>query len=142
MKVILRKNIDKLGKAGDILVVKDGYARNYLLPKELVYLAKEHIIKRIELSNKNRSQSVDKIKADAMELAAKLNDLQITIPMKVGEMNKLYGSVNTNVIAAKLAELGYNIEKNNIILDEAIKTLGIFDMPIKLHNDVIANLKV
>jgi large subunit ribosomal protein L9 len=142
MKIILRKDIEKLGKIGDVLNVKNGYARNYLLPKEFAFVAKEGAIRRIELATKNRLNTTDKAKEDAMALAARINDLQISIPMKVGEGNKLYASVNAQLIANKVAELGYNIDKNNIILDESIKTLGVFDVKIKIYADIVAGIKV
>jgi len=142
MKIILRKDVEKLGKIGDIVQVKDGYARNYLIPKEFAFIAKAGAIRRIELAKKSSLSAIDKLKVEATSLAAKINDLQITIPMKVGDSNKLYGSVNAQLIANKMSELGYDIDKNAVLLEEAIKTLGQFPVKIKLHSEVNANITV
>ena len=142
MKIILRKDIEKLGKIGEIVNVKDGYARNYLLPKELAFVAKESAIRRIELAKKSSQSEADKVKTDAIALAEKINNLQITIQMKVGESNRLYGSVNQQLIATKINELGHNIDKNQILIEEPIKTLGQHEAKIKLFTDIIANIKV
>jgi large subunit ribosomal protein L9 len=101
MKIILRKNVDNLGKIGDIVNVKDGYARNYLIPRGYAYLAKEGAIKRIEIEKKQYLKQVEKTKEDAKLLAAKISDTQITVKMKVGEDSKLYGSVTSQMIALK-----------------------------------------
>lgn len=142
MKVILRRNIDKLGKIGDIVTVKDGYARNYLLPRSLAYFAKDGMMKRIEVEKKQYLKHVEKMKTAAEELAVKISDIQLSIPMKVGEESKLYGSVTNQMVANELAEKGFTIEKKYIIIEEPIKTLGVFDVKVKLHPEVSTNIKV
>jgi len=143
MKVILRKNVDKLGKVGDVVNVKDGYARNFLIPREFAFLAKDGAMKRIEVERKKILSMHERAKTAAQGIADKISDLQLTISMKVDESTKkLYGSVNNQTIATKLTELGYAIDKNNVILDEPIKTLGIFDVKVKLHSEIIPNIKV
>ena len=143
MKIILRKNVDKLGKVGDVVNVKDGYARNFLIPREFAYLAKEGAVKRVEVEKKKLLSLSEKAKSTAQELATKISDLQVTISMKVdGTTNKLYGSVSNQTIATNLIELGYDVDKNSIIIEEPIKTLGIFDVKVKLHSEVIPNIKV
>jgi|TergutMp193P3_1026864.scaffolds.fasta_scaffold270226_1 large subunit ribosomal protein L9 len=143
MKVILRKDIEKLGKLGDVVTVKDGFARNYLLPRELAFIAKEGAMKKIEIDRKQQLKIGEQVKAAAKELVAKIADLQVTISMKVGEESKLYGSVTAQMIAAQMLQMGYDdIDKRHIIIEEPIKTLGIFDVKIKLMSDVATNIKV
>ena len=141
-KVILRRNVENLGEIGDIASVKPGYARNYLIPQGLAYYATPASLKAIE-AEKKRWEKIKAIeKADAEKLAAQLADLQISVPMKVGEEGKLYGSVTSQMIADELALRGYEIDKKNVLIEEPIKTLGIFDVKVKLFQDVTANLKV
>jgi large subunit ribosomal protein L9 len=142
MKIILRKNVDNLGKIGDIVNVKDGYARNYLIPRGYAYLAKEGAIKRIEIEKKQYLKQVEKTKEDAKLLAAKISDTQITVKMKVGEDSKLYGSVTSQMIAEELAAKGFDIDKRYILIEDTIKTLGIFDVKVKLHSEVMTSIKV
>lgn len=142
MKIILRQDIYNLGDMGDVVTVKDGYARNYLIPKQYAYYATDSAMKRLEAEKKQHYKKIAEQKGVAEELAQKIADLQVTVPMKVGEEGKLYGSVTNNLIAAELDVLGYSIEKRNIIIEDPIKTLGIFDVKVKLHPEVTANLKV
>lgn len=142
MKIILREDIEKLGKIGDVVNVRDGYARNYLLPKGLAYIATDGALKRIEHEKRRAEKRAEKERQHAEEIAAKIADIQISIPMKVGEEGKLYGSVSQQMIAQELQARGFNIDKRHIIIDEPIKTLGIFDVKVKLHTDVIPSLKV
>jgi large subunit ribosomal protein L9 len=142
MKIILRKNVDNLGKIGDIVNVKDGYARNYLIPRGYAYLSKEGAIKRIEIEKKQYLKQVEKTKEDAKLLAAKISDTQITVKMKVGEDSKLYGSVTSQMIAEELAAKGFDIDKRYILIEDTIKTLGIFDVKVKLHSEVMTSIKV
>ncbi len=142
MKIILRKNVDNLGKIGDIVNVKDGYARNFLIPRGFAYLAKEGAIKRIEIEKKQYLKQVEKTKEDAKLLATQISDTQVTVKMKVGEDSKLYGSVTNQMIAEELAAKGFEIDKKYILIEETIKTLGVFDVKVKLHSDVITSIKV
>lgn len=142
MKVILRQDVEKLGKMGDTVTVKDGFARNYLLPREFAYLATPGAMKRIEAERRQYVKRMDQVKAEAEELAVKLSDVQISLSMKVGEEGKLYGSVTTQMIAQELLNRGFDIDKRNIIIEDPIKTLGIFDVKAKLYTDVFATLKV
>lgn len=142
MKVILRKDVENLGNIGDIVNVRDGFARNYLIPRELVYFASEGAIKRLEFEKKQHTKKLatEKVKAD--ELSTKLSEVQVSISMKVGEEGRLYGSVTPMMVAQELSLLGYEIDKRVIIIDEAIKTLGVFDAKVKLHPEVICTIKV
>ncbi|HOK14005.1 MAG TPA: 50S ribosomal protein L9 [Candidatus Kapabacteria bacterium] len=142
MKIILREDIAKLGKIGDVVNVRDGYARNFLLPKGLAFVATEGAMKRIEALKRSAEKRSEKERQVAEQIAAKIADVQITIPMKVGEEGKLYGSVSQQMIANELQARGFDIDKRNVILEDPIKTLGIFDVKIKLHSEVIPTLKV
>ncbi len=142
MKVILRQDIDNLGRLGDVVNVKDGYARNYLIPREFAYVATEKTVKTIEIEKKKYIKRLEKEKEIAEEFAQKLTDLQISIAMKVSEEGKLYGSVTSQMIAQELELRGFNIDKKNIIIEEPIKTLGVFDVNVKLHPEIITTLKI
>jgi len=142
MKIILRQNIENLGKIGELVTVKDGYARNYLIPRSYAYYASEKAIKALEVEKKKYAKRIAKEKADAEIIAAKLSELQISIPMKVGEEGKLYGSVTSQMIAQELSIRGFEIDKRNIVIDESIKNLGVFDIKVRLHQEVITPLKI
>jgi large subunit ribosomal protein L9 len=142
MKVILRQDISSLGNMGEVLTVKNGYARNYLIPRELAYMATPGAMKALEFEKKKYAKRVALEKAGAEEIASKLQEMQITITMKSGEEGRLFGSVTGQMIADALAENGIEIDRRAIIIDEAIKSLGIFDVKLKLHTEVMSTLKV
>ncbi|MDD8017904.1 MAG: 50S ribosomal protein L9 [Bacteroidota bacterium] len=142
MKVILRQNYASLGNIGDVVVVKDGYARNYLLPRNIAYRATEGNLKSLEEEKKQLGRKEEKLIKDAEKLSAQLASASITITMKVGEDDKLFGAVTSQMIADSLVEKGYTIDKRIIELEEPIKTLGIFEVPVKLHSKVSAKVKV
>ncbi|MBI5326399.1 MAG: 50S ribosomal protein L9 [Ignavibacteriae bacterium] len=142
MKVILRKDVDNLGMMGEVVSVKNGYARNFLVPRDIAYVASPGAIKALEVEKKQYAKRRLKEKGDAEFLANTLSELQISIAMKVGDEGKLYGSVTNQMIADELALKGYSIDKKHIVVDEPIKSLGVFAVKIKLFTDVVANLKV
>lgn len=142
MKVILRRDIENLGNMGGVVTVKDGYARNFLIPRNLAYYASPGAVKVLEVEKKQFDKKLAKEKLVADDLALKLTDLQISIAMKVGEEGKLYGSVTNQMIASELALRGYEIDRRSIIIENLIKSLGVFDIKIKLHPEVIADLKI
>jgi large subunit ribosomal protein L9 len=144
MKVILRQSIDTLGDIGDIVSVRDGYARNYLLPNGMAYVATKGNIRVLEEEKKQLLVKKNRELKDAEKIAAELekHDSAITIPMQVGEEDKLFGSVTKEMIAEKLAEKGFNIDRRKIEIDEPIKTLGIFTVTVKLHSEVSGKIKV
>ena len=142
MKVILRQNVESLGEIGEIVNVKAGYARNYLIPRSLAYVANDSAIRALETEKRQYAVKMDKAKAHAELVAAQLGELQVTIPMQVGEEGRLFGSVTSPMIAQELELRGFNVDRRNIIIEEPIKTLGIFDVKVKLHTDIMANLKV
>ena len=142
MEVILREHVDNLGRRGEVVKVADGYARNFLLPRKLALLATEGNKKQIEREREKFEvkEADEKRVADAM--AARLANLEVVIARKVGETEALYGSVTTVDIADALAAKGVEIERRKLQLPEPIKQLGDFDVPVKLHREVTAHVKV
>ncbi|MBI5731585.1 MAG: 50S ribosomal protein L9 [Ignavibacteriales bacterium] len=141
MKVILRKNFDQLGKVGDVLNVKDGYARNYLIPRQIVYQATKGNILALEEEKKQILKKEAKELEAAQKFASDLEKVSITIPVKVGEEDKIFGTVTNQMIADSLKEKGYDIDKRKIEITEQIKSLGIYSVSIKLHPSVSAAVK-
>jgi large subunit ribosomal protein L9 len=142
MEVILREHVDNVGRRGEIVKVADGFARNYLLPRKLALLVTEGNKRVIER---------ERVKFDARELeekkvseaiAERLMNLDVEIGRKVGETEALYGSVTTSDIADALKAKGLDIDRRKVVLQEPIKRLGEFDVPVKLHRDVTAHIKV
>ncbi len=142
MLVILRENVQNLGHIGDVVKVSDGYARNFLLPRKLVVAAEESNLKVIEHHKRLLEKKRLMEKAAATELAAKLNDQQVTISRKVGEHDKLFGSVSANDIIAALAKAGFQVDKKAVHLSQLIKTLGVHQVEVKLQPEVVATVKV
>jgi large subunit ribosomal protein L9 len=141
MKIILTQSIDSLGKAGDCVNVKDGYARNYLFPKSLAREATPGNIKALEsLKKKQAVEDENKLK-EAQALAEKIAGLSITISAKAGEEEKLYGTVTAEMISNALVTEQISIDKKDIVLDEPIKKLGVYQVGIKLHPQVKAVLR-
>lgn len=142
MQVILQETISKLGNAGDIVNVREGYARNYLLPQKKAVVADTQNVKELEHQKRVVAAKELKVKKVAEEFATKLAALSITIGREVGEEDKLFGSVTNKDIADALRVEGHMIDRHNILLQEPIKSLGIFDIPVKLHHEVTATLKI
>ena len=142
MKVILRKDYKDLGSAGETINVKPGFARNFLIPKGVALIATPENEKRYlkEIKQLNLKKELDKKRAE--KLAKELENISCTITVQVGEEDKLFGSVTTQNIAEALESLGHTIDKRKILLDEPIKSLGIYSVPIKLFPDVEAKVKV
>ena len=142
MKVILRQNFDSLGQIGDVVEVKDGYARNYLLPHKIAYAALKGNISALEEEKQNAAKKTQQELNSAEKLAAELEKVSITIPVQVGEEDKIFGSVTTQMIVDALKEKGYDVDKRKIEIEETIKTLGIYSVNIKLHTSVSTKIKV
>lgn len=142
MKVILRENVENLGKTGDIVRVSDGYARNYLLPRKLVIIADEQNVKAMEHHKKSLTRKREREKVEAQDVAKKLEQFSCTIARKVGENEKLFGSVTTADIAAALTKGGFSVDRRQVQLAEPIKQLGVITVPLKLATDVTAQVKV
>lgn len=142
MKVILRQDFESLGKIGEVVDVKDGYARNYLFPRGLAYAALKGNIKALDEEKKSvEKRNLQELKA-AETLAAELETVSITIPVQVGEEDKIFGTVTTQMIADALKEKGYDIDKRKVEIEEPIKALGIYGVSLKIHPSVNAKIKV
>lgn len=142
MKVILRADVDNLGRLGDIVAVKPGYGRNYLLPQGLASLATPGNLKVFEQERRKLQAMNDAIKAEASALAAKIEAAKVVIEVRTGDGDKLYGSVTSPQIAAILAEQGVDVDRRKIQLDEGIRSLGEYIIEVKLHPEVVAKLTV
>lgn len=142
MKIILKEELKNLGKEGDIIEVADGFGRNYLVPKGLAVIANSENIKLVTKEKELKRHRAEKTKREAEELAQKITKTSCSVTRKSGESEKLFGSVTTQDIAEALLNQGINIDKKNILLEEPIKTLGDFTIPIKLHPDVVAQLSL
>jgi large subunit ribosomal protein L9 len=143
MNVILKADIQGLGKAFEVAKVRDGYGRNWLLPQGLAIVASASNLKNLESEKKRQASKLAKLKAAAEELAKKLNGASITLSVRVHEGDKLYGALTTQEIAAKLTETtGVAVEKDQILLEEGIKSLGVFNVSVQLHPEVETRIKV
>lgn len=142
MEIILRADVQHLGKVGEVVKVKDGYARNYLLPQGLAYPATEANKKRIAFEGERLARQRAAEKSAAETEATRLADVQLTFAMKVGEEDKLYGSVTASDIQRKLEELGIHVDKRKIDLHEPIRELGEFTVGIKIHPDVRPEVRI
>jgi large subunit ribosomal protein L9 len=142
MEVILKEHVEHLGRRGDIVKVAAGYARNYLLPRKLALAVNEGNKRQIERERKNAEARELEEKTQAEAFAARLADTEVSIPRRVGENDTLYGSVTTADIASALAAKGFEIDRRKITLVEPLKSLGQVTVPIKIHRDVTAQVKV
>lgn len=142
MKVILKEDMRKLGKIGQIVDVADGYARNYLVPKGLAVEANTKNIRSMEHAKKIIQEKSKKLKDSAQDFASRISSITLTIKAKAGEEEKLFGSVTTMDIAEALLNEGIEIDKKKISLEEPIKRLGSYSVQIKLHPDVSVPLNI
>jgi len=142
MQVILLENVPSLGKAGDLVKVSDGYGRNYLIPQKKAILATEKSLKVIEHQKRQVQQRMEKTRKDTEKMGQRIEKLSCTFVKTVGESGKLFGSVTSMDIENFLKENGIEVDRKKISLEEPIKNLGMFTVPIKLHSEVTANLKV
>ena len=142
MKLILRADVENLGSLGDVVEVKAGYGRNFLLPQGLAMVASPSNLKSFEQERKKLQARMDAVRADAQALQARLEALEVVIPMHVGDNDKLYGSVTTTIIGDALAALGVEVDRRRILMDAPIRTLGDHPVRVRLHASVIAMLPV
>src|SRR3954454_6130281 len=142
MEVILRQAVENLGKPGDVVKVSNGFARNFLLPRGIAFEATPGNLKRIA-QERDRLEAAENARVEsAMDLAKRLEEVQLTFSARVGEEGKLFGSVTSADIAEQLATQGFQIEKRLIDLHEPIKALGVYRVPVKLHADVKPEIRV
>jgi large subunit ribosomal protein L9 len=142
MRVILRENLDNLGKAGEVVTVRPGYGRNYLLPSGLAVPATEKDEARLQHEQRVIASRVAKLAKEMQSEADRLSQVSVSLARAVGEGDKLYGSVNNRDIADALNEQGIKLDARKIQLDEPIKTLGLTEVPVKLGHDIVAKIKV
>jgi len=142
VRIILLQDFEGLGKPGEQIDVKDGYARNFLFPKGLALKADKNSIKRFQEMARLKDKKKDRALKQSRELAEKLQAISLTIPVQVGEEDRVFGAVTSIEIAQQLKDKGYDIDKRQIILEEPIKALGIFEIPIKLHSEITASIKL
>jgi len=141
MKVILRKNFNQLGQVGDIVNVKNGFARNFLFPRQIAFIANDSNLRALEEEKKQATKKDAKSLEIATTLGAELGKVSVTIPVTVGEDEKIFGAVTTKMIAESLKEKGYDIDHRKIEIEEPIKALGIYEVKIKVHAEVTASVK-
>lgn len=142
MKVILRKDYESLGSIGDVVDVKPGFARNFLLPRNIAYAALKGNLIALEEEKKIHTKKEHQELVKSEKLAGELEKVSVTIPVQVGEEDKIFGTVTNQMIADALSEKGYEIEKRKIEIEEPIKSLGIYGVNIKLHSKITAKIKV
>jgi large subunit ribosomal protein L9 len=142
MKIILREDVSNLGKAGDVATVRDGYGRNFLLPQGKAVKADEKNLRQLEHQKRVIFQKQAKLKASAEAMAQKIGGLQVTFARKVGEQDKLYGSVTSHDLAGEVKKNGLDLPHTAFQLAEPLKTLGTFDVPVRLDAGVTGSLKV
>lgn len=142
MKVILQEDVANLGATGSVVDVADGYGRNFLLPRKLAVLADERNTRRLDHQRRIAAQRQAKVVAAARELAVKLSGTAITIKRQAGAENKLFGSVTNQDVAEALAAQGISIERKLIDLADPIRTIGVFQVPVRVHKEVDATVKV
>ncbi len=142
MKILLREEYKGLGNAGEVVSVKDGYARNYLIPRGIAYPETPAYLKRYENEVKQQTLRLSRDRKKAEDMAKALENVSCTITVNVGEEDRLFGSVTSQNISEVLSGQGYEVDKRKIILEEPIKSLGIYSVPIKLHPEVEATVKV
>ena len=142
MEIILAKDVEKLGKTGDVIKVKDGFARNFLLPQGMACLATDANLKKIEREKANKAVQEEKIKNAAEELAQKLGKISCTVAVEVNDLEKLYGSISENDIAKAIEVEGFTIDKKSISLEKPIEELGIYEVNVRLHPHVTAKVRL
>ena len=142
MQVILTQDIPHVGKVGQTVKVKDGFGRNYLVPRHLAYPATPTNLKRIELLQKKRHLEHEKEKGKCQELADQLSKVSCTVSVEVNDLDKLYGSVTDSDIAKALEAEGIKIDRKSILIEKPIEDLGIYEVGVKLHPEVIAKVRL
>lgn len=142
MNIILTDNVEYLGKVGDVVKVKDGYARNYLFPRQLAVLASDANIKRVEKEKAKKLAAYEAQKQEAQLRAAQLEKVSITVTVEVNAEEKLYGAVSETEMIKALDAQGIKIEKRQLIIEKPADALGIYEIGVKLHPEVIAKIRL
>ncbi|MCH7679068.1 50S ribosomal protein L9 [candidate division KSB1 bacterium] len=142
MRIILKEDYENLGKVGEVVEVKDGFARNYLIPKQVALQATPQNLRVIVQEKARNKIKLSKDKREAELVAEKLKEVSLTANVQVGEEDKIFGAVTSQNICELLSSKGFEIDKRKIMLEEPLKALGVFEVPIKLHTEVEAKIKV
>jgi len=142
MKLILLKDVDNLGEAGGVVTVKDGYGRNYLIPQKLARIATPSSIKAWTEERRQASRKLMKVQSDAEALAKQMGKIEVVILAKVGEENRIFGTVTSQQIADNLEGQGISVDRRKITLSEDIRMVGVYTASVKLHPEVTAQVKV
>ena len=142
MKVILLKDVDRVGAAGDIVQVSDGYGRNFLIPQNQALLATDANVARFETRRRQHEAAAEKEQRSAAGLAQQLGEVSLTAQVKVGEGEQMFGSVTSQNIVALLGEQGYEVDRRMVELDEPIRALGVYNVKVNLHPEVSATVKL
>jgi len=142
MDIILLKDVDKLGKEGDIVHVKDGYARNFILPRKLGIASTPEALKVLERKRKKKEEGLEKLKTEAEAVSKKIASVSCTIPVEAGVEDKIFGAVTSDMVKNALKQEGIEADKRNVVIKEPIKKLGVYKVDIKLHPEVTAELKI
>jgi large subunit ribosomal protein L9 len=142
MEVILSRDVDRIGKAGQVVRVKDGFARNFLLPNNLALPVTPANVKKLEEEKRRKSLELEKTRKEAEAVKARLEALSLTMPVLVQEEDKMYASITAQDISGALKDEGIEIDKNLIVMDSPIKALGIYEVSVKLHPEISTKIKV
>ena len=142
MNVILLEDVDKLGEEGEVVSVKNGYGRNYLIPRGLARLATQSAIRAHAEERRQAARKLAQKQENAEELARQLGETEILIPVKVGEENRIFGTVTSQQLAVELSKRGFEIDRKRISIAEDIRVIGVYTAEVKLHSEVSAEVKV
>ncbi len=141
MEVILQKDVEKVGRAGEIVKVRMGFARNYLLPRGLAVLATKRSVRQVEHLRKSAEAKAQRVLRDVQELAKKIEQAEIQLKVKVGDQGKLFGSITSKDLEEALQKAGITVDRKAILLEEPAKSVGAYTADVRLHTDVTAKLK-
>lgn len=142
VELILREDVEDLGTAGEVVDVKPGYARNYLLPQGLAYRATEGNLRRLQEERSREERAAQRVRDKAAELSSRLDGQSVSFSVRAGEDGQLFGSVTASDVAERLQEKGLDVERQSVELEEPIKQLGVYTVPIDLHAEVRPEIKV
>lgn len=142
MKLILLKDVENLGEEGDIVTVKDGYGRNFLIPQRLGRVASDGAVRHQQEIQRQRSRKIARVREDAVAQKEQLEGAQVVIAAKTGEENRIFGTVTSQQIAVELNKQGFQVDRRDIELDEDIRMIGVYTATVKIHRDVNASVKI
>ena len=142
MKVILKEDLDNLGLKGDVVDVKDGYGRNYLIPRQLAVVATKSAVKQYTEERRQAAHKVEAQRTQAEGLAKRLEGTEVVIPVRVGEEDKIFGTVTTQQVADELAAMGYDVDRRKVTMSEDVRVIGVYTATVRVHPEFSADVKV